>query len=204
MNLDVILNAPVTLGLLIANLVVSIVGFRNPRLIDTALFDMRRIRRDGQYQRMLTSGFIHADPFHLAMNMLSLLFIGPYLELGMGAGPYLGFYFACLLGGSAWTLLENFRNLDYKALGASGAVSGVTTGFALFAPFAMILIFVVPMPAILFAVLYIAWSAFAQGRVNDGIGHAAHLGGALTGLVLVCLFWPEAIRRLFLQIAERF
>lgn len=204
MNVDVILNAPVTIGLLIANLVLSIVGFRNPRLIDTALFDMRRIRRDGQYQRLLTSGFIHADPIHLAMNMISLVFIGPYLEMAMGAGPYLGFYFACLLGGSLWTLLENFRNLDYRALGASGAVSGVTTGFALFAPFAMILVFVVPMPAILFAVLYIGWSAYASGRMNDGIGHAAHLGGALTGLVLVCLFWPDAIRALWTGLLARF
>jgi membrane associated rhomboid family serine protease len=58
------------------------------------------------------------------------------------------------------------------------------------------------MPAILFAVLYIAYSAYASGRINNGIGHAAHLGGALMGLVLVCLFWPGALYNLWSDLMD--
>jgi membrane associated rhomboid family serine protease len=111
---------------------------------------------------------------------------------------------ACLVAGSAWTLMEHWRNMNYKALGASGAVSGVTAAFGLFAPFAMIIFFVIPMPAILFAVLFIAYSAFASStQLRDGIGHSAHLGGALMGVALVCLFWPAAVRDAWDQIVTR-
>lgn len=203
MNLEILLNAPATIGLLVANIILSVAAFRTPRLIDAVMFDMRRIRQDHQYQRLLTSGFVHGDGLHLFVNMLTLFFIGPTLEYIVGTGRFLGIYFASLLVGSLWTLVENHRNLEYRALGASGAISGVTTAFALFAPFTMFyLFFAIPIPAILFAVLYIAWSAFAQGRVNDGIGHAAHLGGALTGVVLVCVFWPEAPRALWQDVTD--
>lgn len=194
MNPEVFLYAPVTLGLIIANVVLSVVGLRQPRLIDQTLLDVGEILGRRQYQRLITSGFVHADTGHLAMNMLSLFFIGPYLEMAIGSGPYLVLYIACLLGGSLWAVLENARNPNYRALGASGAVSGVLTAFSLFAPFAM---FFGIIPAVLYTVLYIAWSAYAQGRVQDGVGHAAHLGGALTGVVMVCLFWPDAVRALW-------
>lgn len=194
MNPEIFQYAPVTIGLIVANVVLSVVGLRNHRLIDQTLLDVGRIRRDKQYQRLVTSGFVHGDMAHLSMNMLSLFFIGPYLEAGIGSGPYLALYFACLIGGSGWAVLENWRNPNYRALGASGAVSGVLTAFSLFAPFALFFGFI---PAVLYTGLYIGWSAYATGRVNDGIGHAAHLGGALTGVAMVCLFWPEAVRALW-------
>lgn len=201
--LQSLLSAHATLGLLATNIILSIAAFNNPRLVDAMLFDLGRIRRNHEYHRMVTSGFIHGDPAHLFMNMLSLFFIGPALEGALTTWVFLAFYMACLLGGSAWTLMEHWRNANYKALGASGAVSGVVAAFGLFQPFAMIIVFVIPMPAILFAVLFIAYSAFASGRIQDGIGHAAHLGGALTGVALVCIFWPIAIRSLWDQVIER-
>jgi membrane associated rhomboid family serine protease len=203
MNIEVLLNSPVTIALLIANVVLSVIGFQNPRLIDQTIFDMRRVRHGRQYFRLITSGFIHGDPFHLFVNMLTLFFLGPALESAIGSLAFAGIYFASLLAGALWMMLENYRNLGYRALGASGAISGVVTAFAIFAPFVMFyLFFAVPIPAIVFAVLYIAWSAWAQGRVQDGIGHAAHLGGALMGVVIVCVFWPEAPRGLWRQIVD--
>jgi membrane associated rhomboid family serine protease len=61
--------------------------------------------------------------------------------------------------------------------------------------------FVVPMPAFLFAIVYIALSAWAAsaGR-QDGVGHAAHLGGALAGIAIVCIGWPDAPRQMIDQI----
>lgn len=203
MNMQLLLAAHATLGLLATNIILSIIAFGNMRLLDSMMFDIGRIRKGHEYHRMITSGFIHGDPAHLFMNMLSLFFIGPALEGALTTWVFLGFYMTCLIGGSAWTLMEHWRDPNYRALGASGAVSGVTAAFGLFAPFAMIIFFIIPMPAILFAVLFIAYSAFASGRIRDGIGHAAHLGGALTGVALVCIFWPGAIRSLWDEVVAR-
>lgn len=194
---DILLRAPATLTLLVANVILSFAAFNNARLVDRLLFDMNRIRRFNEWYRMFTSGFIHGDPFHLFMNMLALYFMGPYLELTTGTTGFLVIYVASLFAGSMWTYMEHYRDPNYRALGASGAVSGVTTAAAVFYPFAQILLFfAVPMPLGLFAIAYIAFSWWAaRSQVRDGIGHAAHLGGALMGVAIVCLFWPEAPQR---------
>jgi membrane associated rhomboid family serine protease len=159
------------------------------------------MRRGNEWWRMITSGFVHGDPFHLMMNMLALFFLGPSLEYIVKTGPFLAIYMLSLLAGSLWTWMEHFRDTNYRALGASGAVSGITTAIAMFAPFATIYaFFALPMPLIVFAACYIIWSAWAsQSRVQDGIGHGAHLGGALAGVALVCVFWPGAVRGLWDQ-----
>ena len=111
------------------------------------------------------------------------------------AGTWLyGFLAVSLVAGSAWTYMDHFRDMNYRALGASGAVSGITTAAAVFYPFAEIhLFFALPMPLGVFAICYIVFSAWASRRnLRDGIGHGAHLGGALAGIAIVCLVWPEA------------
>lgn len=200
-----LLSAHVTIALLVSNIAISIAAFNNPRLLDRLLFHVGAIRRRGEWHRMVTSGFIHAGPAHLFMNMITLFFFGPAIELMLGPVSFAMIYFASLLAGSAWSLMENYRDLTYQALGASGAVSGVVVAFAMFAPFVMMFIFFIPMPAILFAVLYILYSAYASGSGRrDGIGHGAHLGGALMGVVLVCIFWPQAVRSLWDQLMRLF
>lgn len=192
---EILLRAPATLVLLIANIAISIAAFGNARLMDRLLFDMNRIRRFNEWYRMVTSGFIHGDPFHLFMNMLALFFLGPYLELlAIGTMPFLIVYMVSLVAGSLWTYMEHYRDVNYRALGASGAVSGVTTAAAMFFPFSTIyVLFALPMPMIVFAICYIIFSAWAsRSGIRDGIGHAAHLGGALAGIASVCVFWPEA------------
>lgn len=192
---EILLRAPATLALLIANIAISIAAFGNVRLMDRLLFDMNRIRRFNEWYRMVTSGFIHGDPFHLFMNMLALFFLGPYLELlAIGTMPFLIVYMVSLVAGSLWTYMEHYRDVNYRALGASGAVSGVTTAAAMFFPFSTIyVLFALPMPMIVFAICYIIFSAWAsRSGIRDGIGHAAHLGGALAGIAIVCVFWPEA------------
>ena len=194
-------SAQISIILIVLTVTVSVAGFTNSRLLDGALLDIHRITRNREFYRLLTSGLVHADVMHLFINMLTLLFFGPPVEHMVGGPAFLILYVACLLAGSGWSLLENLRRQNYRALGASGAISGVTVCFALFFPLAQInLFFVAPMPAILFAVLYLAWSIFATGRFNDGIGHAAHLGGGLMGLVFTCLFWPGQIEELYAQL----
>jgi len=196
--LDLLMLTPASLLLLLANIGLSIVAFNDEALIGRLMFDVGRMRRYGEWYRMLTSGFVHVGPLHLAVNMLGLFSLGPALELGLVTGPFLLLYVGSLLAGSGWSLMEHFRDPGYRAVGASGAISGLATAFAIFAPLEMFLVFfVVPMPAFLFAIVYIALSAWAAsaGR-QDGVGHAAHLGGALAGVAIVCIGWPDAPRQM--------
>jgi len=193
-EMEILLASPATLALLVSNIVISIAAFNNARLVDRLLFDINRMRRHKEWYRGITSGFIHGDPCHLFMNMLALYFMGPYLELTTGTVGFLVIYYVSLVAGSAWTYMDHFRDTNYRALGASGAVSGITTAAAVFYPFAEIrLFFALPMPLGVFAICYILFSAWAsRSNIRDGIGHGAHLGGALAGIAIVCLFWPDA------------
>ncbi len=202
---QLLLNSPANLAILVANIVLSSMVFGNVRLMDRLLFDVGRMRRNKEWYRGVTSAFIHGDPFHLFMNMLALFFFGPIIEYSFGPLSFLGIYFGSLLGGSLWTWMEHFKDSNYKALGASGAISGLTSAIALFAPFSTIYaFFAIPMPLIVFAGAYIVWSAVASSTgVRDGIGHAAHLGGALAGIAIVCIFWPEAPQSMIDQIIDK-
>ena len=195
--------APVTLILLVVNVLVS--GYAllvDASLIDRLAFKPRRILEDGEYQRMITAGFVHAGLAHLAFNMITLYFFGPYLERLLGPLQFLVLYFGSELAAHGLTLAIHRNDPQYAAIGASGAVSGVVFAFCLFNPFAMLgVFFIIPMPAIVFAVVYVVGSIYAMRSAEGGrggIAHEAHLGGALAGLMLTVLMEPRAIG-VFLQ-----
>ena len=187
---------PATYILIAANVIASFVALNNPALFKLLMFEVEGVVKRGEYHRLITAGFLHVDVNHLLFNMLTLFFFGPALESSgmLGVSGFLIVYFVSLVAGNLWALVENLKRPDYTAVGASGAVSGVLVSFCLFAPFALILIFfIIPMPAILFAVLYIAYSAIAMGRDKSNIGHEAHLGGAIAGLLVSMLLVPGII-----------
>ncbi len=190
-------NAPVTLLLLILNTLAS--GYAllaDPSLLRRWALRPRRVTEQGEYYRLLTGGFVHAGWAHLLFNMVTLYFFGPPLEALLGPVSFLVVYFGAELAAHALSLVMHGHDPHYAAVGASGAISGVLFGFCLFAPLTMLgVFFVIPMPAIVFAVLYVVISIYAMqsGEGNaGGIAHEAHLGGALGGLVLTLLLEPEA------------
>src|SRR5262245_28151981 len=205
MDFELLMRSPITLALLGTNVIFSVIGFGNVRLLDSYTFDVGRIRRNKEWYRIVTSGFIHSGPIHLSVNMLSLFFIGPSVEYLLGgAVPFLLFYMACLVGSSVWELMDHWRNMTYRSLGASGALAGVVAGFGFIAPFTMILVLFVPMWAIAFAILYIIYSAWASKNIENGwFSDSGHLGGALTGVALICIFWPAYVQNTWQQILER-
>ena len=92
------------------------------------------------------------------------------------------------------TLGKHGDNPADSAAGASGAISGVLFSFCLFQPFAMLgIMLIIPMPAILFAVVYIVGSIYASQQGGGRIAHEAHLGGALGGLLLTIILEPAAL-----------
>ncbi len=192
-------STPVTLLLLIVNVLVSGYAlFVDPSLVDRLAFKPREILKGKEYQRMITGGFVHVGIGHLAFNMITLFFFGPLLEQILGPGKFLLLYFGAELAAHALTLLVHRDSETYAAVGASGAISGVVFAFCLFFPFEMLYIFfAIPMPAILFAVLYVAGSIYAMRQKDEGmtggIAHEAHLGGAIGGLVVTILLEPRAL-----------
>ena len=197
---------PVTYMLIGINVLISMFAFYSPAFFEAMLFQVGPVR-DGEIYRLLTAGFLHADLMHLLFNMFTLFFFGPVLESDrlMGRARFLIVYFAALLAGNLWALFANFNEPFYAAVGASGAISGVMIAVSLFVPFMMIFFFgIIPVPAILFAVLYIGYSAFAMGSVNSTIGHEAHLGGAIAGLVLTLVMFPGVPGHLVRQVRQKF
>lgn len=99
-------------------------GFVNPSFLRRYLFSTRAILDNKQYDRILSSGALHADWMHLLFNMFSLYSFGSAVELLFGPFTFLAIYLAAILGGGVLALLLH-RNEDYHALGASGGVCGV-------------------------------------------------------------------------------
>ncbi|MEL6753940.1 MAG: rhomboid family intramembrane serine protease [Pseudomonadota bacterium] len=184
---------PITTALIAANLAASFYAFSNRDFYEQNLFRVGNITKGNEWHRVVTSGFLHVDPMHLLFNMYALFLFGPILEQVLGPLGYLIVYFGALVGASFWMLWDKRNNLSYSAVGASGAVSGVILGFCLFAPFAQLYVFFIPMPAIVFGALFIGISLYLSQRQNAIIAHGAHLGGALAGLALTALVYPAAI-----------
>ncbi|WP_084420676.1 rhomboid family intramembrane serine protease [Henriciella litoralis] len=184
---------PATMVLIAINVLVSIAGWLNPQFLVSNLFHVAPIREKREYHRLITSGFLHGGVFHLLINMFVLFQFGRFIEYELGTPRFLIVYFAALLGGNLWALMENFRSPDYRALGASGATSGIILSFCLFQPFAMLIFFIIPMPAVVFAVLFIGISVFLAQRENRVIGHEAHIGGAVAGLIATIAVAPYSL-----------
>ena len=194
---------PVTLLLIVANAAFFIYSLANPAFVEKNLLHVEAVRQDREYHRLLTSGFLHGGFLHLFVNMYVLLFFGGVVETALGPIGFLIVYFAALIGGSFWAVIENLQKPDYRALGASGATSGIVLSFILFEPFERLMIFPIPffMPAVLIGFLFIVGSAILAQRENKTIGHEAHLGGALAGILATIVVEPRVLSRFSEQMA---
>ena len=145
--------------------------------------------------RWLTAGFVHVGLAHLAFNMLTLFFFGPFIEGVVGSWRFLVLYLGAELAANALTYWRHRSNPAYSAAGASGAISGVVFAFVLFRPWEPIYLFFVPVgiPALIFAGLYVALSVYASKQGGGRVAHEAHLGGALGGVALTLLLYPASL-----------
>lgn len=200
--METLLQSPVTLALLAVNIILSTIALGNAEVMDKLIFHVARVRYNKEWYRVISSAFIHGGPMHLFLNIYALYLFGPAFEQGLGTLPFIVLYFGSLLGSGALECLEHFRQPHFRSLGASGALSGLTLAFAMFAPMAQFsLFFMFPMPAFVFAICYILISAWASTTGSlPGIGHTGHLGGALAGVAIVCIWWPHVPQQMIDQI----
>lgn len=176
--------------IIICNVVISMQGFSNGDFFNKYKFSVAGVEK-GQYYRLITSGFLHADWQHLLFNMLTLYFFSDSLIAIIGGVNYLILYFLALILGNALSLYFYRRQPYYTAVGASGAVVGILYSFILFEPQARILVFILPMPAYLFGIAYLLYSLYGMKAKSDNIGHSAHFGGAIAGFAFTLLIYPE-------------
>ena len=175
------------------NVVFSLQGFNNRAFIDKYVFDIGKIRYGKEYVRLLTSGFLHANWSHLLFNMLTLFFFGGTMINYLGPSLFILLYLVSLVGGNLLALYVKKDDLHYRALGASGAVSGVLYAFILPFPWDKIYLFFIPIgiPAWIFGILFIVISIYGMRSNISNIGHEAHLGGAITGLLTMITIQPS-------------
>ncbi len=154
-----------------------------------------------QYYRIISSAFVHADLWHLLFNAVTFYFFASPLERILGPVSFLIVFFGSQIIAQLPTIKKYRDRPNYSSLGASGAVSGIVFALILFDPWAILYVFFIPMPAILFAAGFIFYSKYMERRGADFINHSAHLWGALAGVVLTIICEPLAleifVRKLF-------
>lgn len=196
------MNSPVTFTLLFANIAISLWAFySNPIYFERFSEWPYQIIHQKRYYQVLTSAFLHANFMHLLFNMIALFSFGTYLEavfrnsFGEIYGSFYFFviYFVSLFSGSILTVAFNYKNPGYVAVGASGAVSGVVFAYVLLFPMNTIGVFLIPMPAYIFAFLYIGASIYGVKSKFGNIGHEAHLGGAIGGVIATIILIDNAL-----------
>jgi membrane associated rhomboid family serine protease len=181
----------ILIGIIIANVLISYKGFNDLYFFRKYEFHVGSIR-SGEQIRMLSSGFLHVDMMHLIFNMLTLWFFAPVVLNWLGTFSFVLIYFGSLIFGSLLTMIFHKNDYSYRAVGASGAVTGVLYSAILLQPDMMLgIFFVIPIPAYLFGILYLLYSIYGMRAKNDNIGHTAHFGGAVGGYLITLIKEPS-------------
>ena len=182
-------SAPITFILIGINVIFSIIGFSNKDLVSKTIMWPYGVKRNNQYYRFITSGFLHADWMHLFFNMFTLFFFGLTIEHrfsseGLGGNiAYIALYFAALIVSDIPSYLKHNNDPNYRSLGASGAVSAVVFAAIVFDPWSSIYLYgAIKISAALYAVLFILYCVYMGRKSEDNINHDAHLWGSLFGL----------------------
>lgn len=185
---------PATTSILALTVLVTLAAFWKPKLRERLIFRPYDILHRKQIERMLTCGLIHADAGHFLLNAFSFYSFARDLELIYGAKALLLIYWSSILGGSLLSLIIHRRE-EYSALGASGGVCGVIFASIFLLPGGSISVYPVPVgiPAYAYAVGFLLLSFLGQRRRVGNIGHDAHLGGAIVGLLVAVAMYPRLV-----------
>jgi membrane associated rhomboid family serine protease len=150
---------------------------------------------------LLTSMFLHGSWMHLIGNMLYLWIVGDNVEEVLGSIRYLIIYLACGLVGSLAQILVNPDSV-IPTLGASGAIAGIMGAYVIWFPHHQIRVlvfrFITVLPAVIviggWIALQIWLGANAIGKAGEsgGVAYLAHVGGAVTGIIVAFLFQSDA------------
>ncbi len=197
---------PVSSILFVLILGISIVDllFPNYQLKFRLGFNPYLVWHERQYYRLLTSMFVHGDFFHLLFNLFTFYFFAFVLERQFYQNSWHTLLLVLLsqVISHLPDLLRYSHQPRYWSIGASGAIIAIVFSFILFEPTATLLVFFVPMPAWVFAIVFLIFSIMMSRQGNDNINHIAHVVGALTGVVITLILKPQtwAIIKFYLSL----
>lgn len=182
-------------AIIIATGVISYKGFNDYAWVDRYIFDVGAIRYRKEYMRLLSSGFLHGSWWHLGFNMYAFYSFGSHVADSIGVLDMFVIYFGSLLGGSLLSLYINKGDSRYRALGASGAVSGIVYASIVLHPTGKIGLVFLPfgINSWLFGMIFLLVTLFGIRNRRDNIGHDAHLGGGIAGILLLVALQPELL-----------
>jgi len=158
---------------------------------------------------MLSHGFVHANWWHLFVNMFVLYFFGQNVEnvlqqlaeadfLKFPSLIYIILYLLAIIFASTMGLARHRNDIWYNSVGASGAVSAIMFFNIFFHPWNKLYLYgMIGIPGILFAILYVIYSQYMSRKGGDNIDHDAHLLGALFGFIFP-LFIDISLFRYFI------
>lgn len=205
---------PRTVALLVVTIGVFVLQFLARVILDVSLegffgLSVTGLIR-GQLWQFVTYMFLHGNALHLLLNMLMLLFLGAEVERAIGGRHFLVLYFLSgLLGGLGWLMVT----YPYEGIcvGASGAIFGLLSAYAALYPhrditFLLFLVLPITVKAwVLAAGLAVVQLLFMMSPAAGGIAYAAHLAGALAGLVYtLTVFRPDVGRDVAQGLRSRF
>lgn len=184
---------------------VSVVAFRYRKLFSRFELSPYRIAGNREYYRLVTHAFLHADYVHLVVNMIVLLSFGSSVEAifrNLESYDYIsspGLHLALLTilgmtGSAVSTIIKHRKDPDYAAVGASGLVSAMVFVHIFFQPMQKIYFyFAIPIPGLVFGILYLVYSSYMSRRKQDNINHDAHIWGALIGFFYPVFMNPALV-----------
>ena len=199
----------ITYIILAVTVAVSIACFNNYSLCNKLSYSPYRMTHSGEWYRIVTHGFVHADWTHLIVNMFTFLSFGVYVEnwftgLGFSGASFLLLYFGGMIAASIYDLWKYRNNVYYTSIGASGAVSAILFTAIFLNPWDKIYFFaIVPIPGIVFGFVYLFYCQYMAKRGGDNINHNAHFYGAVFGLVFPILLEPRLFNMFVQQLLHR-
>ncbi len=191
----------VTVIIIAITSIVSFIAFSNNELFNKLKFNAYLIKHKKQYYRFLSHAVVHGGTMHLFINMFVLFSFGKALEQYFA--HYIDYnvsllmvalYVGSIIFSSLFDYEKQKNNHYYNAVGASGAVSAVLFATIFFAPMHKIYFFgVIPIPGIIFGVLYLFYEYKMAKKDMDNIGHNAHFFGAIFGFLFPLIIKPKLI-----------
>jgi membrane associated rhomboid family serine protease len=197
--------APVACVIFAITIAYSAVAFYNDTVYEKSILHPYAVYRGKNLYTLITSGFIHADLMHLFFNMFTFFFFAFTLEATLGDWQFCLLYFLTMVLADLPSVVKHKDNYNYRSLGASGAISAVIFSYILFHPLdSMYLMFLpIPIPAIVFGILYLVYCSYASKKQWGNINHDAHFFGAVAGLMITIVLKPHVLSDFIHAISEK-
>lgn len=194
---------PVASVIFVLTLITTIMAFSNETLYGKLMLHPYSVSKGKYLYTIITSGLIHKDWMHLVFNMISFYCFAFGLEGIIGHWQFAVLYILSLILSDIPSIVKHKNDFWYHSLGASGAISAVIFSYILFSPMSkmMIIPIPIPIPAIIFGVLYLVYCSYASKYSQDAINHDAHLFGALSGLGITIILFPGVVPYFFNQVS---